>query len=55
MREAAQEALVVLRYEADELMAHLQYCYFSSRAEEGEEVMCYLLEITTPMGASPIK
>jgi hypothetical protein len=55
MREAAQEALVVLRYEADELMAHLQYCYFSSRAEEGEEAMCYLLEITTPMGASLIK
>jgi hypothetical protein len=55
MREAAQEALVVPRYEADERMAHLQYCYFSSRAEEGEEAICYLLEIMTPMGASLIK
>jgi hypothetical protein len=30
MREAAREALVVLRHEADERMAHSQYRQFSS-------------------------
>jgi hypothetical protein len=35
MREAAREALVILRHEADERMAHSQYRHFSSRAEEG--------------------
>jgi hypothetical protein len=35
MREAAHEALAVLRHEADEQMAHSQYRHFSSRAEEG--------------------
>jgi hypothetical protein len=35
MREAACEALAVLRHEADEQMAHSQYCHFLSRAEEG--------------------
>jgi hypothetical protein len=30
MREAAREALVVLRHEADEQMAHLQYHHFPS-------------------------
>jgi hypothetical protein len=35
MREAAREALAILRHEADEQMAHLQYRHFSSRAEEG--------------------
>jgi hypothetical protein len=35
MREAAHEALAVLRHEADEQMAHSQYCHFLSRAEEG--------------------
>jgi hypothetical protein len=35
MREAAREALVVLRHEADEQMAHSQYRHFPSRAEEG--------------------
>jgi hypothetical protein len=35
MREAAREALAVLRHEADEQMAHSQYCHFPSRAEEG--------------------
>jgi hypothetical protein len=30
MREAAHEALVVLRHEADEKMAHLQYRHFLS-------------------------
>jgi hypothetical protein len=33
MREAAHEALSILRHEADEEMAHLQYCHFLSRAE----------------------
>jgi hypothetical protein len=35
MREAAHEALDVLRHEADEQMAHSQYRHFPSRAEEG--------------------
>jgi hypothetical protein len=33
MREAAHQALVVLRHEADERMAQLQYRHFLSRAE----------------------
>jgi hypothetical protein len=37
MREADHEALVVLRHEANEQMAHSQYCHFPSRAEEGAE------------------
>jgi hypothetical protein len=37
MREAAWEALAVLRREVDERMAHLQYCHFPSRAKEGAE------------------
>jgi hypothetical protein len=39
MREAAREALAILRHEADEQMAHSQYRHFPSRAEEGEEVI----------------
>jgi hypothetical protein len=39
MREAAREALVVLRHEVDELMAHSLYRYFPSRAEEGAEAV----------------
>jgi hypothetical protein len=39
MREAAYEALAVLRHEADEQMAHSQHCHFSSRAEEGAEAV----------------
>jgi hypothetical protein len=35
MREAAREALAVLRHEADEQMAHSLYRHFPSRAEEG--------------------
>jgi hypothetical protein len=35
MREAAREALAVLCHEADEQMAHSQYCHFLSRAEQG--------------------
>jgi hypothetical protein len=35
MREAAREALAVLHHEVDEQMAHSQYRYFPSRAEEG--------------------
>jgi hypothetical protein len=35
MREAAHEALAILLPEADERMAHSQYCHFHSRAEEG--------------------
>jgi hypothetical protein len=39
MREAAREALVVLCHEADEQMAHSQYCHFLSRAKEGAEAV----------------
>jgi hypothetical protein len=39
MREAAHEALVVLRHEADEQMAHSQYRHFSIRGEEGAEAV----------------
>jgi hypothetical protein len=39
MREAACEALAVLRHEAGEKMAHSQYCHFLSRAEEGVEAV----------------
>jgi hypothetical protein len=39
MREAAREALAVLRHEADERMAHSQYRHFLSRAEEGAKAM----------------
>jgi hypothetical protein len=35
MREAAQEALAVLRHEADEEMAHSHYRHFLSWDEEG--------------------
>jgi hypothetical protein len=39
MREETHEALVVLRHEADEQLAHSQYRHFPSRAEEGVEVV----------------
>jgi hypothetical protein len=39
MREATHEALAILRYEADERMAHLQYRHFSSRAEGAKVVI----------------
>jgi hypothetical protein len=39
MREAAHEALAILRHEAGERMAHLQYRHFPSRAEEGAKVV----------------
>jgi hypothetical protein len=39
MREAAREALVVLRHEVNEQMVHSQYRHFPSRDEEGAEVM----------------
>jgi hypothetical protein len=42
MREAAREALVVLRHEAGERMAHSQYRHFPSRAEEGAEAIILL-------------
>jgi hypothetical protein len=35
MREAAREALAVLRHEVGEGMAHSQYLHFPSRVEEG--------------------
>jgi hypothetical protein len=39
MREAACEALVVLRHEADEQMAHSLYRHFLSRAKEGAKAV----------------
>jgi hypothetical protein len=39
MREAAREALAILRHEAGEWMAHSQYHHFLSRAEEGAEAV----------------
>jgi hypothetical protein len=39
MREAACEALVVLRHEEDERMAHSQYCHFPSQAEGAKVVI----------------
>jgi hypothetical protein len=39
MRDAAREALAVLRHKADERMAHSQYRHFPSRAEEGAEAV----------------
>jgi hypothetical protein len=37
MREAAREALVLLRQEAEEQIEHSQYHHFPSRAQEGAE------------------
>jgi hypothetical protein len=39
MREAAREALAILRHEVDEQMTHSQYRHFLSRAEEGAEAI----------------
>jgi hypothetical protein len=39
MREAAREALAILRHEVDEQMAYSQYRHFLSRAEEGAEAV----------------
>jgi hypothetical protein len=41
MREAAREALAILRHETDEQMAHSQYCHFQSRAEGAEVVILF--------------
>jgi hypothetical protein len=39
MREAAREALALLRHEAEEQMEQLQYCYCTNRAREGAEAV----------------
>jgi hypothetical protein len=39
MREAAREALAILRHEAGERMAHSQYRHFPSRAEDGAKAV----------------
>jgi hypothetical protein len=39
MREAAREALAILRHVADERMAQSQYCHFPSQAEEGAKAV----------------
>jgi hypothetical protein len=43
IRKVACEALAILRHEADEQMAHLQYRHFSSRAEEGAKAVILLV------------
>jgi hypothetical protein len=39
IREAAHEALAVLRHEVDGKMMHSQYCHFPSRAQEQVEAV----------------
>jgi hypothetical protein len=39
MREAAREALALLRHEAEEQMLQSQYRHFLSRAREGVQVV----------------
>jgi hypothetical protein len=39
MREAAREALVLLRHEAEEEMEQSQYCHFPSRTREGAKAV----------------
>jgi hypothetical protein len=39
MREAAREALALLRHDAEEQMEHSQYCHFPSHTREGAEVV----------------
>jgi hypothetical protein len=39
MREAAREALALLRHEAEEQMEQLQYRHFLSHAREGAEAV----------------
>jgi hypothetical protein len=39
MREAAREALALLRHEVEEQMEQLQYYHFLSRAREGAKVV----------------
>jgi hypothetical protein len=39
MREAAQEAMAILRHEVSEQMEHLQYRHFRSQAKEGAEAV----------------
>jgi hypothetical protein len=39
MREAAREALTLLRHEAEEQIEQSQYCHFPSCAREGDEVV----------------
>jgi hypothetical protein len=50
MREAAREALVILRHEVDERIAHSQYHHFLSRAEEGAEAVILPARGRDPMG-----
>jgi myosin heavy subunit len=44
MREATQEALVLLRHEVEEQMEQSQYHHFPSRAREGAEAVVMLTE-----------
>jgi hypothetical protein len=39
MREAAREALALLRHEAKKQMEQSQYCHFPSRARDGAEAV----------------
>jgi hypothetical protein len=44
MREAAREALVLLRHEAEEVMEQSQYCHFPSRTREGAKAVVMPVE-----------
>jgi hypothetical protein len=50
MREAAREALAVLRHEVDERMVQLQYRHFPRQAEEGVKVVVLPAEDHDHMG-----
>jgi hypothetical protein len=50
MREVVYEALAILWHEADEQMAHLEYCHFLSRAEDGTKVVILTAEGHDHMG-----
>jgi hypothetical protein len=57
MREAAQEALAILRHESNEQMDHSQYHQYPSRAEPKKELKLWYCpqEIVTALGAWPTK
>jgi phage gp45-like len=55
MREAAREALVLLRHEVEEQIEQSQYRHFLSHAREGAEVVVMPAGIVTTSGASSTK
>jgi hypothetical protein len=55
MREAAREALALLRHEAEEQMEQSQYHHFQSRDREGAKAVVMPVGIVTTFDASPTK